>query len=160
MDKMRDKMPKRIISVICALCLVAAVCAALTACDDASSSPLPTDAEWVFYSLTVTENDTVTTYYASLGGRYDDMEVNEDMVTVDFTENRIVLTFINGDEIVGGWKKSGEAGGASLIEYDFVGESQTYYGTCGRTRAADGTEQYVLYVVCDNLTFYFTGSGM
>ena len=149
MDKMRDKMPKRIVSVICALCLVAAVCAALTACDDASSSPLPTDAEWVFYSLTVTENDTVTTYYASLGGKYDDMEVNEDMVTVDFTENRIVLTFINGDEIVGGWKKSGEAGGA-----------QTYYGTCGRTRAADGTEQCVLYVVCDNLMFYFTGSGM
>ena len=29
MDKMRDKMPKRIVSVICALCLVAAVCAAL-----------------------------------------------------------------------------------------------------------------------------------
>ena len=71
-----------------------------------------------------------------------------------------MLTFINGDEIVGGWKKSGEAGGASLIEYYFVGEAQTYYGTCGRTRAADGTEQCVLYVVCDNLMFYFTGSGM
>lgn len=159
MNEMRGKTLKRVVIIVCLLCLIAAVCAALTACDGASSAPLPTDAEWVFYSLIVTNDDTVTTYYASLGGKYDEMEVNEDMVTAYFTENMAVLTFANGDEIVGGWKKSGESGGASLIEYDFVGESQTYYGTCGRTRSDDGTEEYVLYVVCDNLSFYFIGRG-
>lgn len=151
---MSARKAKSVAILLCLMLSVVCAATALTACDR-SSAPVPTDAEWTFVSLTVTGEQTVTVYHTNLGGEYNGMEVNADMVTADFTENRVVLTFANGDEIVGGWKKKGESGGASLIEYDFVGEKETGYGTCGKSTSVDGKEKMNLYIVCGELSFYF-----
>lgn len=157
MPKMSLKNRKFVILTLCVILSAAVVGALFVACDR-NSAPLPTDTGWTFVSLTVSDETSVKVYYASLGGEYNGMEVNEDMVTAEFTDNRVTLTFANGDELVGGWKKNGESGGASLIEYDFVGEKEVSYGTCGRSVSSDGTEKMSLYVVCGDMSFYFTGA--
>lgn len=175
MDKMRDKMPKRIVSVICALCLVAAVCAALTACDDASAA-LPTDSSaWTFDSLVFTQDGQSVTYSVVLSeNRYDEtgeyikfdgltddggegMDVTADMVHVWFSSGAVVMEFADGSEVYGEWRKSGESPGTgtSMIAYNFTGYA-TAYGTCGRTETADGTRTLGLYVVYGDITFHFT----
>ena len=71
---------------------VAAGCVAVLAGCDGSSAPLPTEYDWVFESLTVTEDDAVHIYKVSVGGEYDGMTVDADMVKVSFNTGAFFST--------------------------------------------------------------------
>ena len=136
---------------------VAAGCVAVLAGCDGSSAPLPTEYDWVFESLTVTEDDAVHIYKVSVGGEYDGMTVDTDMVKVSFNTGAFFLDFADGAERWGEWKAGAEHGGAHMIVYTYP-NGDVCYGTCGITTEYDGTEYAQLYIVDGNKSYIFVAA--
>lgn len=171
MNKFAVKQLKRaFVALFVFISLVA--CAALFAgCDD-DDAFLPDDAEWVFDSLVVTTEDSVTTYSVAISANrvenglspqtYLGMTVDENMVTAEVAGDTIVLTFANGSDMIATWKRTGNAGTTSMIEYSFIGHDTPYYGACGYVdlKTADGGVErtLTLCVAAGERTFYFVAA--
>lgn len=176
-------MKTRSFAVIALVALLVASALVFAACNDESSSPLPTDSNsWTLVSIVVEGEDSTTTYSVAVAEEikerypvsdentaeeneanmakwivYEGMYLDATSVTVDFAGDAVSIIFDDEDGTVfkGKWKKGGESMGTSMIEYTFDGGDATF-GTCGRVEEQDGTRHLALYVVHGNTTYYFT----
>lgn len=176
-------MKTRSFAVIALVALLVASALVFAACNDESSSPLPTDSDsWTLVSIVVEGEEGPKTYSVAVAEEikkeypvsdentaeeneanmakwivYEGMYLDATSVTVDFAGDAVSIIFDDEDGTVfkGKWKKGGESMGTSMIEYAFDGGDATF-GTCGRVEEQNGTRHLALYVVHGNTTYYFT----
>lgn len=174
---------RKTLFIVMIAAVVLAASLSFTACnDDDPSSFAPDPASgWELERFTAASDGAEKIYYVRTAENlkenypdkpdmwlyYDGMEVSAHMADVSFSGNAVFIDLIDGREIYGEWKATGESGSIVMMRFTFGDVTTT--GTYARVQNADGSLSAQLELTCPvtlktssataTVTFRFTASA-